>query len=206
MPSKPVEPAATASAPDGSAPALRDLDEQSFARLLEFLASSGVPRSVAYERIRTKLCKFFAWRGAHAADELADETLTRVAIKLTESERYAERPEAFVLGVARMIHLEWTRRQGRWVSFDERTAEPAVVAPHEGRDEWLSALEQCLQKLSASEHSLLLRYHEARGETRGAVRQALADELAIGLSVLRVRMHRMRQQLETCVQARMATK
>jgi hypothetical protein len=123
MPSKPVEPAATVSAPDGPVSPLRDLDGQSFARLLEFLGSSGVPRSMAYERIRTRLCKFFAWRGAHAAEELADETLTRVAVKLTESERYAERPEAFVLGVARMIHLEWRKRQGRWVTFDDRTAE-----------------------------------------------------------------------------------
>jgi len=207
MPSKPREPAASVTAPDGSSPNVRDLDPQSWARLLEFLAGSGAPPSEAYERMRARLCKFFAWRGAHAADELADETLTRVAMKLTQSERDGERPEAFVLGVARMIHLEWKKRQGRWVAYDERVAEPAAPTPREGGpDEWLMALEECLQTMSDGDRSLLLRYHEARGQARGLVRQALADELAIALSALRVRMHRMRQQMEDCVQARLATR
>src|SRR3954452_4990243 len=110
---------------------VRDLDRQGLARLLEFLAGSGLPPSQAYQRIRTRLCQFFAWRGAHGTDELADETLTRVAMKLSVAERDREHPEAYVLGVARMVYLEWKRREGRWAAFDERVAEPHATAPRD---------------------------------------------------------------------------
>src|SRR5262249_14452534 len=131
--------------------------------------------------------------------------LTRVALKLGQSEVQEEHPGAFVLGVARIIDLEWTRREQRWVVFNDATVGAAPAASDDDRKQrLLAALELCLQQLSEADRSLMLRYHEPRGERRAAVRQAIADELATALNALRVRMHRMRLQVEACVERRLA--
>jgi RNA polymerase sigma factor (sigma-70 family) len=186
-------------------PPARALDSQAWQRLLEFLAASGPDPSQAYERMRTRLVKFFGWRGVRTADELVDETLTRVAMKLPLAQIEGDRPAAFVLGVARLVFLEWMRRESRWERLDDVEVGAAVPAAQDAQNEWLAALEQCLQRLPQEERRLLLRYHEATGQERGTVRQAIADELAISLGALRVRMHRVRLQLEGCVRERLVS-
>jgi DNA-directed RNA polymerase specialized sigma24 family protein len=173
-------------------------------KLLEFIAREGGEPNEAYRSMRRRLLKFFAWRGSHNVEELADETLTRVALKLAQAEVQAPSPVAFVLGVARMIDREWKRREGRWVGLGDATVDAVPTVSDAGKERLLAALELCLQQLSDADRSLLLRYHEPRGERRAAVRQAIADELATALNALRVRMHRMRLQIEDCVQRRVA--
>src|SRR5690242_11962133 len=85
-------------------------DAMSWQRLLAFIAAEGDEPAQAYQHMRRRLLKFFVWRGNHNADELADETLTRVAAKLAQADVQAERPAAFVIGVARLVDLEWKRR------------------------------------------------------------------------------------------------
>jgi DNA-directed RNA polymerase specialized sigma24 family protein len=178
-------------------------DAIAWQKLLEFIARESESPEAAYHALRERLVKFFLWRGSPDAEELADETFTRVALKLAQTEVQAERPAAFVLGVARMIDLEWRRREGRWVTFSEATAPAELPAPDENKERLLLALENCLQELSEKDRSLMLRYHEPRGVECFAIRQAIADELATGLNVLRVRMHRMRMRVEACVERRM---
>jgi RNA polymerase sigma factor (sigma-70 family) len=186
-------------------PPTRALDSPAWQRLLDFLAAEGLDPSQAYERMRTRLVKFFGWRGVQTADELVDETLTRVAMKLPHTQIDGDRPAAFVLGVARLVFLEWMRRESRWERLDEADAGAAAPAARDVQEEWLTALDQCLQRLPQDERLLLLRYHAATGQQRGTVRQAIADELAISLGALRVRMHRVRLQLEDCVQGRLVS-
>jgi hypothetical protein len=76
-------------------------------------------------------------------------------------------------------------------------------APTESKEQLLAALEKCLDDFSEADRRLLLRYHEPRGEQRAIIRQAIADELKAALGALRVRMHRMRLQLEGCVSRRL---
>src|SRR5262249_52293462 len=100
-------------------PPTRALDSQAWHRLLQFLAADDPEPSQAYERMRIRLVKFFGWRGVRAADELVDETLTRVAMKLSQARIDGDRPAAFVLGVARLVFFEWARRESRWEHLDE---------------------------------------------------------------------------------------
>jgi len=94
-------------------------EQLAWERLLDFIACEGADPQDAYRRMRERLLKFFAWRGSSNAEELTDEALTRVAARLLEGEVRAERPAAFIIGVARMIDLEGKRRERRWVPFDE---------------------------------------------------------------------------------------
>lgn len=126
-----------------------------------------------------------------------------LAWQLAQTEVQAERPAAFVLGVARMIDLERRRRDERLVTFSDATAPATPPAADDVEEPMLAALGKCLQALPEKGRSLMLPYHEPRGVERSAVRQAIADELATGLNVLRVRMHRLRLRLEACVEQRL---
>ena len=192
-----------AASDDEAPPPPSAADGPAWQKLLDFIAGEGDGPEDAYQRTRARLVKFFAWRGSHDVEELADETLTRVARKLGQDGVQAERPMAFIIGVARMIDLEQKRRQGRSVTLSEGAAE--TPAPSQRKEELLAALERCLDKLSADDRQLLLRYHEPRGERRAAVRQVIADELGTALNALRVRMHRMRLQVEACVERCLAS-
>ncbi len=184
--------ALSASPPDESA---------AWQKLLAFIANEGDGAEDAYQTARARLVKFFAWRGCRNVEDLADETLTRAANKLAHADVQAERPMAFIIGMARIIELEWRRREGRWVSFSESSAESEPAAtPSPNKEQLLAALERCLEKMDAADRQLLLRYHEPRGERRALVRQVIAEELSMAVNALRVRMHRMRLRVEACVE------
>jgi len=189
--------------PDGVAPSRPLGDAIAWQKLLDFIAPEAGNADQAYRYIRERLVKFFACRGSHDVEELADETLSRVALKLAQADIQAERPAAFVLGVARMIDLEQRRRAARAVPWSDDAAGSGAAASDDDGERMLAALESCLQQLPEAERRLLLRYHEPRGQQRMAIRQAIADELATGLNVLRVRMHRTRLRIEACVQSRL---
>jgi DNA-directed RNA polymerase specialized sigma24 family protein len=152
--------------------------------------------AVAYERLRVRLIGLIRWWGASQPEELADETLDRVARKLEQGvEVGGDSLGAYVRGVARMVFYEWTRRPR-----PERAAleVAATAATTSGDDhETLAHLDRCLAELTASDRALLLRYY---GEGRSAdVRRRLADELGLSPTGLRVRAHRLRARIETAL-------
>src|SRR5262249_9093109 len=114
------------------------------------------------------------WWGASPAEDLADETLDRVAKKLIEG---AEIPDgsigAFVRGVARLIVLE-AQRRSRTVGEAERTAARTSADTAEPA---LLRLDRSLDRLGPADRALVLRYY---GEGKAAEnRRKLAEELEI---------------------------
>jgi DNA-directed RNA polymerase specialized sigma24 family protein len=67
----------------------------------------------------------------------------------------------------------------------------------------LDCLERCLAELSPADRELIDQYY--RGETRAKIenRRRLAEERGIPLNALRIRMLRIREKLEACVQRRL---
>ncbi|MEO1336691.1 MAG: hypothetical protein AAFV29_13660 [Myxococcota bacterium] len=177
-----------------------ELDGPGFARLLAFLGEGTHPLT-GYEAARTRLIDFFRWRGIRDPETYADRTFDRVAAKLSAGETpAADTPFRYVLGVARFIYLEGTRAEVK--AKTALTVLPDHVAPDAASDDLLNHLGACLAQLDATQRQRLLAYHDGRGQARIHARQALADELGISVSSLRVRMFRLRQQVEICVRAR----
>jgi hypothetical protein len=83
-----------------------ELTPQSFAKLLAILAPSPESAGEKYEQLRRQLIKFFEWRGSHISDQLADETLNRLARKIDEGEQIEKNVTAFSFGIARFVFLE----------------------------------------------------------------------------------------------------
>jgi DNA-directed RNA polymerase specialized sigma24 family protein len=172
-------------------------------RLLALLDPDPVRAARRYREARGRLIDLFRWRRLGAAEDLADDTLHRVSARLAEGEIIRGELGAYIAGVARRVALEAGRRQKRTVPLTEERA-PATVEiepptdDHEARDRCAT---RCLDELPGGARDLIVRYHVGRGRTRIAERRRIADELGIPMNALRIRVHRMRGQLETCIQS-----
>src|SRR5262245_65972612 len=87
------------------------LTPASFDSLLAQLGPDRESAARAYLELRRALFIFFATRGAASPDEMADETINRVARRLSEGERITtENPSNYFYGVARNV---WREKIGR---------------------------------------------------------------------------------------------
>ena len=172
---------------------VRSLTAAAFERLLATLDSDRERAGVAYECLRQRVTGLFGWWGSAQADELADETLDRVARKLEEGAViHPASIGAYVRGVARLVFYESTRHPIQQLDVHD------LVSPESFDDSVaLHCLDECLGTFEASQRELLLRYYD--GSNRSRTRQNIADELRITITALRIRMHRFRDRLEACV-------
>jgi DNA-directed RNA polymerase specialized sigma24 family protein len=167
------------------------LNEQAFEGLLARLGPDRTKAAEEYERLRRKLYYFFARRGHAFPEELADETLDRVARRTTEGHEVRE-VGAFVLGVASRVWQESLKAQQR-----RAKAELAPVPEDlEERERYDQCLTSCLEKLSADSRRLVVEYYKGEKGDRIRNRMRLAAENALSSTGLRSRVHRIRDVLE----------
>jgi hypothetical protein len=88
----------------------RELTPKAFTQLLAKLDPDPEMAGEKYEKLRRLLIKFFECRGSFISDELADETLNRLARKIDEGEEIEKNVFAFSLGIARFVFLEALKR------------------------------------------------------------------------------------------------
>ena len=171
------------------------LTQETFDGLLAWLATDRAQAGRRYEDIRRRLIEIFTCRGCHEAEDLADETITRVAFKVPEIAPDYEGDKArYFYGVAQKVLLEYYRRKPRPV------APPPPTAPDE-LEQADACLAQCIARLlNHNEHRLILDYYREGEQRKIDHRQELAARLGIELSVLRLRVHRLRRRLLPCVE------
>lgn len=202
---------------EGEAPPaerIQGLTPESFDALLAQLDPDRARAGELYETIRRKLVRLFEWRGCAAPEDLADETINRVARRLAEGiELRSSDPYGYFCGVAHLVYKEILRRAAREHRALESGAWPASPAEDEAEpDHRLDSLRHCLGLLPADQQDLILRYYQGRsdpgkggaGESNIRNRQALADQLGIPMNALRIRVHRVRRKLELCVHDRLS--
>ena len=185
----------------------RTVEASTFEGLLDFLGGTdATSKAEKYRQVRDRLESFFRWRGLGDASGLADDTLDRVARRVEAGEVRTSTPNAFVVGVARMVALEARRKERKDVTIDDRNL--AAPPPAEPEDELrLRALDGCLEGLVTAERNLVLGYYRDEGPSRIEGRAKLAQSLGTTVEALRVRAFRLRARLEQCVQGKLeATK
>src|SRR5262252_671858 len=94
-----------------SAPAPRRrwvLTQDAFDKLLTSLDEDRDAAGEKYLEIRNNLIRFFQWRGTPFPEDHADETMNRIAKRVSEKEEIRN-PASYYLGVARMLLLEINR-------------------------------------------------------------------------------------------------
>jgi len=178
------------------------LTPETFEALLRFLSPDRDQGAVKYEEIRHRLVRLFEWRGFGMAEELADETMDRVARRLTEGvDVRSSDPYGYFCGVAHLVSKEVARRVGRERAALEREEwQPtALTGNDEEEDDRLACLRHCLERLPEDQRLLVLRYHQEDDHIRS--RQTLSQEMGVPMNALRIRVHRIRRKLEECVAA-----
>lgn len=172
------------------------LTQAAFDSLLAWLDSDREQAGKKYEEIRRGLIKLFTCRGRPDAEELADETINRVTLKAPNiSREYVGNPALYFYGVAQKVFLESLRRR------------PPVLwpPPHEPQSEEsereYQCLDSCMERLPAQSRDLILEYYRDDKRAKIDHRKEMARRLGIAQNALRIRAHRIRASLESCVQS-----
>ena len=188
----------------GGAPRERSegLTREALDALLAALGPDREQAGMQYETIRRKLVRLFEWRGSAFPDELADETINRVARRMAEGvELRSSDPFGYFCGVAHLVYKEVMRRQKREHDALESGDWPPIADEELSNDPRLDLLRGCLQALDDDQRNLVLQYYQEDNHIRG--RKGLSLKLGVPMNALRIRVHRLRRRLEECVEEKL---
>jgi hypothetical protein len=157
--------------------------------------------------MRRRLVAYFERKRCLHPDDLADETLNRVARRLEEQGTITDTPPArYCYIVAKFVLLEYLRdpdtRKIQYRDGHDRASDAASEESDAGdRERVYACLDRCLQALDHVERHLILEYY--RGDQRGKIerRRQLAADLKLTANALAIRACRIRDKLEQCVSA-----
>lgn len=174
-----------------------------FKRLLKWLDEGESSDGQKYLEMRGRLIAFFDRKNCLLPDELADETLNRVARRLEEEGKIeTETPAKYCYITARFIFLESLRgKEKQNIPLDDSLKQPAAAETNEKeeKEKMLDCLENCTGKLDAQNREIILGYYVGEERTKIENRRAIAARLEISVNALSIRACRIRDKLETCV-------
>ena len=193
------------------------LTQASFEHLLSCLGPNRETAAQAYLELRQALFTYFAIRGAISPEDLADETVDRVARRLSEGQTiFTTNLTNYVYGVARNVWRESLVKVNVVSQLPDTPSHLiSETTPHDVMVESLDALESeqrlaCLQKCLAQfppeDRELLLGYYRDSGGAKIENRKLLAERLGLSLDSLRHKLARLRIKLGSCVSQCMKTR
>lgn len=182
------------------------LSSLAFRQLLRWLDEGKDSEGQSFLDMRGRLVAYFDRKGCSNSDELADETMNRIARRLEEEEGRitTETPAKYCYITARFVFLESLRGQARAQSLlSEIRREPGEAVEDQNyrktRERMLDCLEECAGKLDAAKRELILSYYIGKERVKIENRRQLAKSLNITLNALSIRACRIRDNLEACV-------
>jgi RNA polymerase sigma factor (sigma-70 family) len=174
---------------------------EDFNNLLAWLDPDRERAGEKYETIRQQLVKMFAWQRCLDPEELADETITRVARRVSEvANSYQGDPSRYFYGVAKSVLHESLRQASTYQRVREGDLIVSDVKKSENGEQLYECLDKCMLTLTADNRELLLAYYESSKQARIDTRKTLATQLGVSPAALRVRLQRIRMTLEKCIE------
>jgi hypothetical protein len=171
------------------------LTQEAFDHLLRWLDPDPAEAARKYEEIRRGLLKFFECRACLSPEEQTDRCIDRVARKLGEGvEIVTDNRFLYFYGVALNVFQEYLRKSQARIEMPLPL--PEETAHFQRR---LACMEHCLDLLPAQTRRLMVDYCTVDKASKKRERTALAEGLGVSLNNLRIRVHRVREQLERCV-------
>ena len=172
----------------------KEITQDSFSRFLEWLSPDSERAGEEYERLRFRLCRFFSLRHCNFADELADETINRVILKIPTQE--INNLLGYCLGVAKNVYRESLRKERTHLDIDEVAI---AVNPPEQPSFSSECLDKCLERLSSESRDLLLDYFSETKHKKIELHQRISQSLKMTQTALRMRIMRDKKKLKNCV-------
>jgi DNA-directed RNA polymerase specialized sigma24 family protein len=177
------------------------LTQEAFDKLLLAFGDDRDDGGKKYLEIRSKLTRFFEWRGCPFPEDHADETINRIAKRVAEGEQI-QNPSGYAMGVARLLVLEIMKgRQREQVALNEITTTATELSgdSNDG-EERIGCLRTCLNGLSTENRLLITEYYEGEKGDKIQNRKKLVEKLGIPVNTLRMRALRLRDRLQICVE------
>ncbi|HEY1939204.1 MAG TPA: sigma-70 family RNA polymerase sigma factor [Candidatus Angelobacter sp.] len=185
--------------------------QDSFQNFLHWLDEGVDSAGEKYLEMHRRLVAYFDRKNCLTADDLADETLGRVAQKLQEKGEITElSPAHYCYVTAKFVFLEYLRhaKHGR-AGLEEFSvsgqpgsvpaAAPLFAEKDEDQEKLLSCLDSCLNKLSAADSKLILEYYQGEKHEKIERRRELGSRLGLSANALSIRACRIRTKVEQCV-------
>jgi hypothetical protein len=195
----------------GSALSLDDFD-----RFLYWLEPNRETSARKYREIHEKLTRYFYFKGCTCPEDLTDETVDRVAMRVLRESMpaFSNGDLKLFYGFARNIYLEYLKYLERF-----KFLEPGSVEARGGTEGggWLQAiledsnsgvasaeqqhrcLDRCLKRMVDADRELLLQYYKYPAGEKVSHRKAIAKEWRITLNALRIRICRLQSKVGYCV-------
>ena len=181
------------------------LTPSAFRLLLDWLDEPANSEGQGYLETRRRLVAYFDRRNCLTPDELADETLNRVARRLEEEGAIdSETPAKYCYIVARFVFMEHLREaQKESRTLDDIRRYPTTMSggdeERERKEKLLECLDRCIGELESLQRELILRYYVGNERVKIENRRSFAQGLGITLNALSIRACRIRDKLEECV-------
>jgi len=187
------------------------LTQSAFNRLLQWLDDGDESHGERYLEMRRRLVAYFERRDCLDPDGLADETFNRIGRTLEEQGVILTRPPAkYCYVIARFVMLEDLRRQRKHVQLHESTASAALPGAREPgvnrddskviRERRFRCLDHCLEELRPDQRQLAIDYYRETGREKIERRRDLAKRLGVSMNALGIRVCRIRDTLQACME------
>jgi DNA-directed RNA polymerase specialized sigma24 family protein len=184
-----------------------ELTQSAFHRLLNWFDEGTDSGGQKYLEMRYRLTKYFDRKNCMSPDDLADETLNRVARRLMEEGSITDTtPAKYCYTLAKYVFLEHLREQGResmrmseLVVSGKSIDSPVGLSEEREKERRLECLERCAQKLDPATRELIFQYYSGEQRAKIENRRSLAARLGISMNALSIRACRIREKLESCV-------
>jgi len=165
-----------------------------FDRFLGWLCEDRERAGEEYERLRFRLMTFFSVRRARFPEELADETINRVIIKL--GEEIIENKLGYIYGVAKNVFLESLRKEKDHLNIDEVNITAPTDAPSFSND----CLNKCLRQLPVDNRRFILDYFSESKSAKIALRREMSGTMETSIEAVRMRVVRIKRKLKICIE------
>ena len=171
------------------------ITQAQFDSLLVWLNPDRELAALKYKTIHSGLVRIFACKGLNDAEDLADETINRVILRLSNIQQsYYGEPAYYFHGVAKNIIRERKRRKELAIGEIDVRVDPDVDA-HDEHD----CLGHCLDCLSDSKRNLILNYYLYDGQSKIEHHKHMARKLKITVGAVRNRAFQIRLSLQNCM-------
>jgi DNA-directed RNA polymerase specialized sigma24 family protein len=176
------------------------LSQSAFRQLLDWLDEGVNSDGSRYLEIRRRLVLYFDRKNCLTPDELADETLNRVARRIEEEGAIStDTPAHYCYIVARFVLLEDLRTSPQKPLDEHVVAFSDSTEQKQEAERRLECLERCMQALDSDEHSLIINYYQGEQRSKIENRKAIALKLRVSINALSIRACRIRSKLENCM-------
>jgi DNA-directed RNA polymerase specialized sigma24 family protein len=171
------------------------LTQESFDDLIMWLGPDREKSGLKYEDIREGLIRIFICRGCPTPEELADESINRVAKRLKDiKDVYTGDQALYFYGVAKKVFQEYLKRP--------RIPTLPLLPEHSeklGLEREYDCLDHCMEQLPLENRTLVMRYYQKEQCEKIVQRKQLAEQFGMALNALRIRAHRIRAMLRKCM-------